>query len=432
MNRMLRWIFRVACCLGIARGAETMAYHFSSGPFESRELENSPAMKAPPAETPFIEAGDELRDVTGILTQRKVALTGSWAVWNQTRKLLVVHGGVLDQWRIEELTGFCYQDRLAKLTINWIRSETPKDPPKENDVVFASVTLLGGSMNGSSEVKDPSGTWTFTAEADTRLNPREDHMNTHLLVNWTGPDGNSIQSGYFFSPLFLNDDQTASLVSWFADEHGPAWRVDVKGEILLEDGTAWREARLLQKGDKALFHVDPTYGLETTELEEVNVAGERKLFTLRISNYVLNACLGSASNDEGASSVKPATPQPDLHPDWPAATIPEDLKTCLDGPMLDVRPRMLEVGVRLGPQDFAAYDPISGRIFIRCEQDSALDSVSQLFMVMDCAGPHMSLRCETWLVDETVPEVPLVGISMLSRSGMTSKLELFDAQGIYI
>ncbi len=109
MNRKLRWISLAVILMEICHGAETMAYRFAAEPVISTPVAECPLLKEAPASTPFVAAGDVLHDLTGVFREKKVLLENGWVIWNQSQRLLVVHGEMAEQWRVEDLSGFCEQ-----------------------------------------------------------------------------------------------------------------------------------------------------------------------------------------------------------------------------------------------------------------------------------------------------------------------------------
>ena len=188
MNWKLLGIPLAALLMAICHGAETMAYHFASEPVLPTSVSECPVLKAAPTATPFVAAGDEIHDLTEVLRSAKIPLVNGWAVWNQTQRLLVAHAGILDQWRIDELSGFRRQILHAKLTLDWIRSEKSATSTCGNDLVFASVGILSRSAVKSAvscHVVDPSGDWSFSVEGESTVSERNG-INTQLSVHGRG------------------------------------------------------------------------------------------------------------------------------------------------------------------------------------------------------------------------------------------------------
>ena len=432
MNWKLLGIPLAALLMAICHGAETMAYHFASEPVLPTRVSECPVLNVAPAATPFVAVGDEIHDLTEVLRNAKVPLVGGWAVWNQTQRLLVVHAGILDQWRIDELSGFRRQILHAKLTLDWIRSEKSATSTCGNDLVFASVGILSRSAvksTASSHVVDPSGDWSFSVEGESTVGERNG-INTQLNVSWKGPDGDSSQHGNFTTGVFITDGNTVPLASWYVAGHGLAWQVTAKGEILLADGTAWREALLRQVGDKA--DVCPISADESNSAEicELPSTGDRKLLTKALGREVVRALGGMSTEQNSAIDpfAEPPNPSPELLPDLPDLVIPANLGDILSGHLLDLRTAITAAGIPLRTDDFVAYDPLAERLVVYCKEQKTLEMLEALFMVMCCRGIPANVECAVWLADGAAPESPWTSLSLWVRSGMRSKFELRDAK----
>lgn len=432
MNWKLLGIPLAALLMAICHGAETMAYHFASEPVLPTSVSECPVLKAAPTATPFVAAGDEIHDLTEVLRSAKIPLVNGWAVWNQTQRLLVAHAGILDQWRIDELSGFRRQILHAKLTLDWIRSEKSATSTCGNDLVFASVGILSRSAVKSavsSHVVDPSGDWSFSVEGESTVGERNG-INTQLSVSWKGPDEDSTQHGNFTTGVFITDGNTVPLASWYVAGHGPAWQVTAKGEILLADGTAWREALLRQVGDKAEVWVESTAESNSKEFRELPSAGDRKLLTKALGREVIRALGGMSTEQNSAIDpfAEPPNPSPELLPDLPDLVIPANLGDILSGSLLDLRTVITAAGIPLGMDDFVAYDPLAERLVVYCKEQKTLEMLEALFMVMCCRGIPTNVECAVWLADGAALESPWTRLSLLVRSGMGSKFKLCDAK----
>ena len=432
MNWKLLGIPLAAMLMAICHGAETMAYHFASEPDLPTRVSECPVLNVAPAATPFVAVGDEIHDLTEVLRNAKVPLVGGWAVWNQTQRLLVAHAGILDQWRIAQLSGFRGQICHTKVTLDWIRSEKPAASTQENDPVFASVGLLSKSATkstASSHVVDPSGAWSFSVEGESTIG-ETNFIDSRFEVAWTGPDGDSTQHGDFTTHVCITDGNTLPLASWYVAGHGPAWRVTAKGEIQLADGTAWREALLRQVGDKAEVCGESIAESNSKEFRELPSAGDRKLLTKALGREVIRALVGMSTEQNSAIDpfAEPPNPSPELLPDLPDLVIPANLGDILSGHLLDLRTAITAAGIPLGTDDFVAYDPLAERLVVYCKEQKTLDMLEKIFMVMCCRGIPTNVDCAVWLADGAALESPWTSLSLLVRSGMGSKFELCDAK----
>lgn len=432
-RKMLGAPFAAMLFMAVCHGAETMAYHFASEPaFPITRISDCPLLKAAPAATPFVNAGDELRDLTEVMRSAKVPLADGWAVWNQTQRLLVVHGSMMDQWRIDGLTEFRAQTRHAKMTFDWILSEKSETSIHEKNPVFASVGLLSKSdmkSTATSRVMDPSGDWSFSVEGEFIVD-ETNRISSLLDVSWQGPDGDNAQHGELSTYILIKDGSTQPLASWLIAGHGPAWRLTINGEVLLSDGTAWRKALLRQVGDKSEIVV-PIDELHETDFRELPAAGDRKLLTKAFERHHVRDLVG-LSSDQNPAAADPFA-EPPMLPDKPSLDLPDlvipaHLGGTLNGSLLDLRAPVTAAGVPLGADDFVAYDPLAERLVVYCKEEKTLHMVEQLFMIMYCRGLSPNIECAAWLSDASMPNSPLVTLSLLTRSGRKSGIEIRDAK----
>ncbi|MEO6475400.1 hypothetical protein [Luteolibacter sp.] len=396
-----------------------------------KPMAECPVLKEAPSGTPFVAAGDELHDLTGILREKKVSLQNGWALWNQTQRLVVVHGVMLDQWRVEELTGFREQTRNVKLSVDWIRSGKPEGFPAENEPVLASVsqTVQPGLITpGASQVEIPSWKCSFFIRAESYVLTK-DMVSSQLSLSWDIPDGDGIQHGNLYSLLYLRDNRAVPLATWHAAGHGPAWRINARSEILLADEIPWRDARLLQGGDKFTSCLDSTLESEWHDLRELPIAGSLKLFTMEVPDDDIRSLAGmpAVPQEKDPFAEAPKT-ESILSPDLPVAVIPKDLEGYLAGPVYDLRSCLSKTAVVFDQGDFAAYDATTKRIFVWCKGDSTIDLIAQVFTLMDCRGPQENVLCEVWIAAGPAPDPGIARFSVLSKSGVKASIELLDAK----
>lgn len=430
MNRKLRWISLAVILMAICHGAETMAYRFAGEPVVSPPVAECPLLKEAPAPTPFVAAGDVLHDLTGAFREKKVLLDNGWAIWNQTQRLLVVHGVMLDQWLVEELSGFRKQTRHAKLTVDWIRSEKPEDPLAENTPVFASLVLLGRSAmksNASTKMMDPSGEWSFCVGAEPTILDRCG-INTTLSLGWKGPDRTSSVNGGISVSLVIEDGSTLPVASWFVAGHGPAWRITATADTVLSDGSKYRDGRLRQDGEKISITRSTTRTSEWLPICQTLPQNGRNPLAKTLPSEVIREF--AAVPEEPNAGTDPFAEKPESSPtplrDLPDAVIPDHLKDCLTKPLFDLRVLLHDAGVVLEPGDFVAYDPIAERLVMDCKSDRIADMIVALFQTINCGSAPENIECSAWLANAAMPESPIMRVSLLTRSGMKAPFKLLD------
>jgi hypothetical protein len=419
-----------AVLVAICHANETMAYRFVGAPVLDKPLAECPVLKQTPEPTPFVKPGDELRDLTPAFRESKIPLENSWVIWNQTQHLLVVHAAILDQWRIEKIAGFDGQPRHVKLTVDWIRSENPGNASGGRDSVFASVGVFGQSgmkFSASSQAADATGEWSFSVEAEATIGSTLDLIDNRLDITWKGPEGGSVQHGKISGNQVLRHGEPQPVASWNIVGNGPAWRVTVKGEVLLADGTAWRDARLREDGKPVEIRPNPVGERKWVKLAELPGDQERNLLAMRVSRDDIRALASDAPKDDADPFADSPNEPPPLA-GMPDAVIPAALQSFLGGPLLDLRPLFRTVGINGEGDDFIAYEPISERVILSCKGRRLHDMIEALMMTMDCGVPYSPIQCEAWLADAAEPGSPLAKISLLGRAGTRAQFELLDAK----
>ncbi|MBC8095608.1 MAG: hypothetical protein H7Y43_07335 [Akkermansiaceae bacterium] len=334
---------------------------------------------------------------------------------------------MLDQWRIDGLSGFRKQQRQAKITINWTRSDEEKGLVTENPPVFASVVVLGRSdqkPTASSHVVDASGEWTFAVDANPSLGDGA-ILTCEFGIAWKGPAAAGSQQGTISTAAVFNDGEVLPLASWFVEGRGQAWRLTAMCEIVLSDGTPTREARLRHHGGKILVCADEEPN-QSPRLRKLTEAGDRKLFlaTLSKEDFLIIANLPSMSElPPDPFSEEPANTLQAGSPDLSLAVIPEYLRGVIAGSLIDMRSWLKNSGVKMGADDFAAYDPLAERLFASIKEEHLVDMIEQL-LHPGCMLRSHNIECAAWICDVADPNTALAKMSLLSQSGKKSLIDL--------
>lgn len=428
MNRKLRWISLAVILMEICHGAETMAYRFAAEPVISTPVAECPLLKEAPASTPFVAAGDVLHDLTGVFREKKVLLENGWVIWNQSQRLLVVHGEMAEQWRVEDLSGFCEQTRQPKLTIDWIRSEKTEDPAPKNAPAFASLGLLGKSgqkSTASTKMTDPSGEWTFSVEAEHTI-LHDGGLDISLNLSWQAPNGANQQHGNLNVSTAIADETILPVAYWYVVGHGFAWQIDVTADTLLSDGTSWNRARLRQVGEKISICRPAMKSSEWSTVRGAAPRSERKVLAKTFSREFFKGFSVPWDPDDKSDTFAETPELPTAPPrNFPDAVIPDHLRNCFPNPALDMREVLGESGVALEADDFVAYDPFAERIVVDCKNDMTIDMIKSLLEVLGMRPPG-TIECTIWLADVAKPDSPLVKVLLLTKSGKRPQFQLLD------
>ena len=452
-GRRVAWAVAWVLGAGVQPGGAvvTMGYRFAAVPVEVASIRETAAVRSAPAKSPMFGAGDQLRDVTSCFRERKIPLKDGWAIWNETRHLLVVRGSLAEQWVIEEATGFSEQSKCAKLRIEWLRGEEDAGPPLASAPAWAAVTTIGHSgskASGKLEFRDQEGPWSFSAETETTVGSLV--VDARLTVEWTGSPGGVAQHGSVKTAVSQQGDRTVPLASWQAAGRGPAWWLRLASEILLADGSPLRDACLRKDGDKTKPRGLPRVWFTRLPTAEKAADGRRlvvlsaprdhvaRIFELVPQPQPANPADPFAEPEPASGGGHPhdAAAEPSALLKVPELTVPEALKPFVGGPLLDFRAlinsRMgkLDVNLRgepntragkLDPDDLVGYDPFAELLFVLSRKQDLGDLLEGLFS--GCQDPPVELETTISLTDLARPAFPLGRASLVCNSGRAATLD---------
>lgn len=423
MTAPLRCMLLVAIAATACRGAETMGYRFVAEPNTRMPVLKCPLLAQAPTATPFAAAADELHDLTALARAEKIPLVDGWALWNQTRKLLVVRGPLVDQWRIADRFGFDAQSRNVRVTVEWLRANNPAAVPIEP--AFASLGVLGRSNmvgNASTTLKTSDGNWKFSAEVTPNMWENEEIIDIGITAKWKGPGVGGVQHGSLTTSAMVADGRACSLANWYAVGYGDAWWLRLKADLLLADGSCWRDARLRQVGELVQSWRTFTPAAPDGTLPQVRgwQVGVKPVAWERVRSMVK----GDADDNE----VDPFAPAGAVleftKSDLPGAVIPEELKDFAAPGMLDLRQDFFKTEGAPPADVFLAYDPICQRVIYGCKSGAMAEQIEMMFTGMDdrWAFTH-NLEYGTWLFDAAAPMAPWMKASLAGKWGTKSVMD---------
>lgn len=429
MKSMVLVLAAVLLFAGRVPALETLAYRFVGEPECKKPLAQYPAVEHAPDATPFVSAGDALRDLTPSIRATKVPLKDGWVLWNATRRLLTIHGAMTDQWRISTRLGFYRQALNCQVNVEWLRTADANHPPADTDAPFASVAVLtpsGRKGTASTTIEAPDGEWKFEVEA------APDHFwygmtGMSLYAAVKGPGDKDGIEGELCLNLRQADGKSRTVASWFAGESNGAWWVRVKSDSLLADGSSWHEGRLRQTGDKSgpwptATPTEPTVTLPHTPGGHLSV--------LTIDGRTIRAWVRPNDTEGATTDSSPGDPFAEQNPnvvpysplDLPEAPIPDWLRDIAAPPLCDLRPTIAKCGVQLAEDELLAYDFGTGRLVCGCRNPEEARMVKSLFTGL-CPGYSDEIEYETWLEGAAAPGRFLARVSLICLSGTRSYVE---------
>lgn len=417
------WMMLLGMAATACYGAETMGYRFVIEPYLATPVLKCPVLAQAPTASPFTAAGDELHDLTALARAERIPLADGWALWNQTRKLLVVRGPLVDQWRIAEVFGFNRQNRQVKVTVEWLRAKDPTAVPAEP--AFATLGVLAKTcMKGdaSATLEKPDGRWKFSAKVEPNVWEDGVIIDMKVAAEWKGPGVGGVQHGSVSTNVMVVDGRPCPLAAWYAVGHGDAWWLRLKADRLLADGSCWRDARLRQVGDAA-----QPWPMFTPTAMDGTVPEVRgwEVAAMTVPGDMIKTLVSGPDASDGKDPFA-TTPVEREYPRFslPEAVIPDDLKDFLAPGMQDLSQVMVKAGRATGADDFVAYDPISHRVVFASKNSEVFDRIEGLFVGCDDRwGGARNREYETWLFDAAAPGAPWMRTLLTSKCSQMASID---------
>jgi hypothetical protein len=409
---------------------ETLAYHFVGEPTSEPRVAECPKLEKAPAPTPFVKTGDVLRDLTPSVRASGLPIRDGWVLWNETRRWLIVHGAMSEQWWIASKLGFDGQEDKSKITLDWFRTVDSEHPPKVQDVPLATLQAecLTGGYGATAErvIKLNDGDWSFELDA-RQVYSSYGVSRLSLSSGARGPGGDRRPEGYITTSIRQEDGKPQIVASWYAGQKDSAWWLRLTTDVVLSDGTSRRNARFRQVGDAYVSWPSESPDQKCRTIPEkyrgqVSVGNELQMIhylTMDKSAKDANDDVFNGKVDVGEVIRKNAIKN------LPQAKLPDWLKEIAAPPLLDLRQAISEYKIELGPDDFIAFDPVTFVVIRASTNADTLESLDMIFVGL-CGGMGNDVKYQTWLEDSAIPDVPLTKISIISETCRISTIDWND------
>ena len=198
-----RWLAPVALLVFVQLGCalETMAYRFAVEPDCIEELLWENEIRAPKIvpESCFLGEGEELVDLGGWFREAEIPLKDGWVIWNRSRRLLVVHALMFEQWQVISASGFDRQPKLLRVSLEWFRGVQVLNEPPPGRQADTSLVIVGrsglkavGELQGGGD-----GDWRLVAEVEPTADLFYEVIDGRERVEEAGktPDGKKLRMG---------------------------------------------------------------------------------------------------------------------------------------------------------------------------------------------------------------------------------------------
>ena len=224
-------------------------------PFSAEMSPEPPVLEKIPEPTCFVDDGDKLVDVTGVLRKLGAPLKDGWAVWNGTQRLLVVRGEQVDQWRVPVFMDF--EDQLTQLRVRyeWYPREGALGPRGKDEEAVVSLTVVsrsGQKTSGEMVVKEGEAAGSYRVESEGVIGSGRSLIELSCLVTWSAVRDGAEQRWKMKSAVVLRDGVRRLLGGCSVPGGGDGWVLGVVADARLIDGTLWREARMREENGRAV------------------------------------------------------------------------------------------------------------------------------------------------------------------------------------
>jgi len=380
---MGRWMVVALAFAGTAGALETMAYRFVAEPdcvSDMRSQDAVPKMAKPP-KTCFVGEGDELVDLGEWCRKRGASLEGGWAIWNQSRRMLVVRGGIVDQWMVRSFSGFGGEASQIRVSLEWFRGMDElslPDPDSEADESLVIVSRSGQKASGEVRGRADDGEIQLKAEIEPVLcmTCEDAHIDLRLSPEW------SVERDGVKDQWSVNTTVTIPVggrvpVSGCGVVAGMrGWVLSVSGDILAIDGSSVDSLQLREtaKGPLAVSWSGSLAAVRRpVELSDV------RFFRVFFVPPDFVSSLEGCANDGETNPIAPAPP--------PSREEPDTLST-------DIRQMLCDRGVPLAVEDRGIFDACTSTLFMICRDRKNLDLIESL--VFACDGKCWSVDFRNW------------------------------------
>jgi len=425
---------------GTVGALETMAYRFAvkpwfpveMDPFSAEELPEPRVLKESPEPTCFVEAGDRLEDVTEVLRKNGAPLKGGWAVWNETRRLVVVRGARVDHWRVPVILYFKKQPVEVAVTYEWFPAAGKLEsiPPGREALALLSVASRSGQKAGAEiTVLEGEGAGSYRVESEAVLSYSRSLIDVNCRPEWSAMRDGEAQQWKLEGSCVLRDGVRRLLGGCAVADAGTGWIVAIQADACLTDGMPWREARMREENGRAV--AAPPNALSRSDGGEI-VPLEGGWF---LSDYPVAPEFAESygPGEDADDSIDPFLPQlpeqpkapPGFVPSEPEVVIPLHLEGLVALPLVDMRELLRDKGVPLKEGDCVLLDPLGHRLVVCSRNRDVVELVGVLFSGIGC-GIARNIRSDLWL---EVGEREIGRAFVLSRSGLTTSFEWLVGAG---
>lgn len=338
--------------------------------------------KDAPGASPFFKQGDELWDLTKVVTDRpgarKMAL--DWLIWNASSNSLVAKGNWVDICNLHGILAVEGQPKRCRVTVSVFEVPADGAPLSETSVPASELTTVSRSGYKSKAFWSGAGK-SIDLDSDYVIGEREEVVYIGLNATVSVPGQLPMEVNTSFS---LGDGKSL----WIARDFDGLKGLDLKAAATIEsmDGTPIRERVMIQRNGEKL-PIPPKRSQPDDKSRRMADKGWITRVNLSIEDLKQFLSLEKADRPGADPFQEPTQEEPEILPHALPVKPPEFLQDWVSHGVLNanewVKKRIPDLEMEGA---FSAYDPIEERIYFFSPNEVSADKVGAAFSSSSCGG----------------------------------------------
>lgn len=378
---MLRWL---ACCyIGViasaGAGEATFAWHLASMPSSSGSEDPVKNVESPPSSTIFISRGDRLVDLSFLFPASVRTRNDTWLIWNETRRLLVAHGGALAIAYVGTQFDYSHQPRKVGVTLSWYKNIVPGEVVPTGAKPVHQLELFGKSRNplkGVSRLENGEGIVSVEHDIIAEPDPDAARSIVNMKLDWTESAGSRSFDWALSTEVGLDTLHSSPRTVFQASSPGGVnWTITAAVRDLFLDDVPVADGVQAEINGKAVSCYGPAVGLRDRSTKVRLGEADYRVNEYEMPRHALCQLIGfAARSDDADEKSGPDLTIPEALLRLPEMDIPPGLRSLAPLPMLDLGP--LSVILARKTNDpviqgaIIGYEPISQRLLIALPSDT--------------------------------------------------------------
>jgi len=369
-----------------AISAETVAWKIPLSQIAHDGIETAGVTKLmkPPGESVFFRKGDVLWDLAKVLRKdAKPAAAPDWVVWNSTSKRIVAKGSLSSVWALHRLLGYENIPTQCRLRIDASKVPADGSSPDLDKKADSSLELIVKSgQKGEASISENGSTLRFSGSPISSED--KSLIDLDLEISSFLPDGPSLKLN---TAVALKNGSSV----WLARESDGDTGTDVviTATVELADGTPFSESAFREIAGAAVPLVSPRVASGFVAIED-----KRWLSWVGFGGEILHSAVLSNQEDVDQNVDPFAYTSTQERPPlggFPEIDLPPELVPFFGGSAFDVSKELKAMGIIVGGDEIAGYDPSTERIFLYSGNATEIDKLTSVFMTF-CYDPPTTIE----------------------------------------